>query len=308
MPGYITHYLLGEKLLKENEDFTKGDVSLRQAFLLGCQGPDIFLYKKSLIKTSNDIHLSRINAPIKYMTEYALKQNDGTKELLLAYIKGYLTHFSLDSVAHPFVYCQQYHEKEQQGLDDSYENFLHRRLEGAIDIVMARFVLEMQAITFKPYKALNAKKEVKTEIAKMYEYALSKVFNISFKAKEIAGCFTRQRMAAQVVYSPYGIKKTLIAAFETLLRKKHEYSVMCYTLLDFSNIDVMNEGKKEWANPFDKSVKSDYSFYELYDLAFHKAVSLFEKFNKLDLNSFKAMELTDGLSFETGLAADIENI
>lgn len=308
MPGYITHYLLGEKLLKENEDFTKGDLSLRQAFLLGCQGPDIFLYKKSLAKTSNDIHLSRINAPIKYMTEYALKQNDSIKEFLLCYIMGYFTHFSLDSIAHPFVYCQQYHEKEQQGLNDSYENFLHRRIEGAIDIVMARFVLEMEAITFKPYKGLNAKKEVKTEIAKMYEYALSKVFNSEFNAKEIGSCFTRQRMAAQVVYSPYGIKKGLISAFETIMRKKHEYSVMCYTLLDFSNIDVMNEGKKEWANPFDKSVKSDYSFYELYDLAFFKAVLLFEKFNQFDLSIFKAIELTDGLSFETGLTADKEQI
>jgi hypothetical protein len=308
MPAYITHYLLGEKLLKENGDFTKGDLSLRQAFLLGCQGADIFLYQKNLIKIANDIHKSRINAPIKYMTEYALIQNDSIKELLLCYINGYLTHFSLDSTAHPFVFCQQYHEKAQLGLDDSYDIFLHRRFEGAIDIIMARFVLEMGAISFKPYKALDASKYVKAEIAKMYKYVLLKVFNKEFAAKEIQSCFARQRMAAQMVYSPYGIKKTLITAFETIFRKKHEYSVLCYTLLDFINIDVMNEEKKEWVNPFDKGVKSDLSFYELYDLAFHKAISLIDKLNNMNLETMKAIELTEGIGFDTGLFADSEQI
>ena len=75
------------------------------AFILGCNGPDVFYYyskpdpfrKKSLSHLSKKLHNSRTGLFLQNLCRFA--QTNAQKDFCL----GWLCHYSLDSVMHPYI-------------------------------------------------------------------------------------------------------------------------------------------------------------------------------------------------------------
>lgn len=309
MPRIATHYFFGQRIIKHNEDLKKCSEAAKKAYFLGNLGPDAFFCKKVLRECAYDLHQRRINAPIYYMNEYAIKQSEDKRQILEAYIKGYINHFILDSVAHPFVFSLQRREKEKAGLSDRYDIYLHRRIESVIDIVMSREELGLGAVDFKPHRTIPSDQNVFNELDAMLQYALERTFKIKLKKNDITACFKIFRFLSIIAYSPAGIKKSIVRVIEWLFRRPYDLSASFFTLFEDENEDYMNYSKSEWENPFDKSKKSNQSFLEIFEAAEKKAAAVLNKYdNEKNEENFKAINLTEGISYETGLKADEQDI
>lgn len=305
MPGPNSHFFLGDALLNSYENFTKENISFRQAFNLGCQGPDIFFYNKKLYIFGNNFHRKHISEPIKHMYEFANLQNDNIKELLQCYIKGYLTHHSFDSVAHPYIFFVQFKELERRQLSDNFSPFLHRYIEALIDITLARFFLKDKIKDFRPFKCIETSNEVKIEISKMYSYVFNKMYEMNTPIKKILFCFNIFELSMKFIYSPLGIKKAIVKQIEHLFRIPHLYSPLFFSLKEENLIDIMNEGKNSWHNPLIEEIKLNKTFYELFNDAIIRAKEEIKLFNNSKYN-FNAFEITKGICMDTGLKVDIE--
>ena len=140
MPAFYTHLRFGREVLNTlPEPYTKVVEQFPEAFDLGTQGPDVLFYHKPL--KSNDIRKRAtivqalsgekfflaqgekllINAPDGEIN--SLFENNGA---LAAYTVGFLCHFVLDAICHPYVD------------ENSTEALSHGKIESEFDKALLR--------------------------------------------------------------------------------------------------------------------------------------------------------------------------
>lgn len=105
MPTTYAHWYFGQQCLDTMpEDIQKIINDHRDLYDIGVHGPDIFFYDLShpeVKKYGNYLH----NRPSREFFENAIEvyKNNPDKERMLAYLLGFLSHFTFDSQAHGYV-------------------------------------------------------------------------------------------------------------------------------------------------------------------------------------------------------------
>ena len=115
MPTTYAHWRFGDTALKKlPEDLQKIVEQYRDLFDLGVHGPDIFFYydcmrHNDINRFGDKLHETSMNEILPgFRDRYETSSN---KEASLAYLLGFLSHFTLDSYCHGFVD----HKAEEEG-------------------------------------------------------------------------------------------------------------------------------------------------------------------------------------------------
>ena len=115
MPAIITHHLFGEDAATRlPEGIIDGQEELL-AFLLGNQGPDPFwahfVARRSVAaacaKLATDMHAGKVVEAFMALHDAVTHLPEDDKCVGRAFVLGLLSHYVLDSIAHPFVYAQE---------------------------------------------------------------------------------------------------------------------------------------------------------------------------------------------------------
>lgn len=133
MPNALTHYYFSEQLLKRLPETVKTAVEGREkAYFFASMGPDVlyglkFSGNKEKSYYGEDIHT-------RYVRElFSAAKDDGEMPPeLTAFFLGQLAHYSLDSVAHAYVYDYE-HNRLPKFLEKEYMNDRHMLVEAAFD-------------------------------------------------------------------------------------------------------------------------------------------------------------------------------
>ncbi len=163
MPGFITHYLCAQAVLKSvSPNVSKAVARYGNLYNMGAQGPDIFFYylpgliKKRTKGIGVRMHQENPGAFILNISEEILNLREEDKPLIFAYTAGYLTHYALDAAAHPFVYARSNLRddiRKRRAMRSSVE---HRRLETSIDVQMLKLMSGEKPADYKLWQLINA--------------------------------------------------------------------------------------------------------------------------------------------------------
>lgn len=160
MPSAYTHYRFGKEVLScLPKHFRRPIEEYRELFDIGLHGPDILFYYKPLSKNpvnqlGHDMHHQP--ASTFFQTAAEVWRSSKRKEALQAYLYGFICHFALDSICHPYI------EKMVAGGE-----FSHTELETELD----RFFLlkdELDPMTYLPIQHIHPTLETCDVIAECY--------------------------------------------------------------------------------------------------------------------------------------------
>ena len=109
MPSYSTHCIFARELLPQLYSYVDF------ALMVGTQGPDIFFFHrafpwmpgKSMRKIGSALHRSKPADILEAMRYYCSKLS-GQKDIAKSYVNGFIMHYALDRLCHPYVYSLQY--------------------------------------------------------------------------------------------------------------------------------------------------------------------------------------------------------
>lgn len=109
MPGFLTHRAAGEEVF---ERLKTGSIPEEKAFYLGCQGPDMLFFRnyqlwhvrRKTLRLGVTMHRDKTRELMTQIFEFLSSYNKKDKGELISYIAGFITHYSVDKNAHPFVY------------------------------------------------------------------------------------------------------------------------------------------------------------------------------------------------------------
>lgn len=108
MPNFFAHYLHGQKVLETlPKDISEGITNIK-LYEIGLQGPDIFYPYRALAfpntykinKIGRKIHKNTGRKFMEKLFEHTVLASSGD---LFSYVCGFICHYSLDSVCHPYI-------------------------------------------------------------------------------------------------------------------------------------------------------------------------------------------------------------
>lgn len=303
MPAYSTHYLFAYELMekiKSNVDFPLDE----QAVYIGTQGPDIFydhrilpwMCGKSLRKVGSVLHRAKPSVQFDALRDYVNQHPDD--DIAKSYAVGFILHYALDRVCHPYVYFMQYRFKELY--PDIHTFTAHNMAEFALDSYLLFKKLGVQnPASFDTSKTLNYTDLTRTHCAKIISFFVSNStenFVSQFDAKQ---AIDDLKYIQKVTFDPNDkICKVLKPAetFASPFTKNFKPSSM-FRVDDMQYAaKFANNRHGIWYSPFNKSVARKESFADLFENAKPEALFMIQGF----FENKDTFELTGDLSFLTG--------
>lgn len=202
MADFWTHYYCGKKLINANKNLINNE----KIFYLGCQGPDIFFYKKFAVHTTPKnlgelIHENKINEVFKEIFIY-LKNKPS--EQLKNYVFGWILHYVLDKNIHPYI--------------NQNSEWSHKRLEANIDTYIIDKYLK-KTIFEMSSKEILAVTEEHNIIICLYQRIAKNVFDMSLSKKDYIKSINNFSIFHRVFNQKNNIKRSLILLIGKLIGK-----------------------------------------------------------------------------------------
>lgn len=294
MPGFITHYLYGVKTYHVLENFYLKSMIKEHlsSYLLGLQGPDMyFFYIPSFIDKNHpnigslmhSSHVQEVFSNYLDLLEDLPNQKKYTIQdthIAVSYFAGFICHYILDCVCHPYIYGRTHYEPNQ--LEELHYYASHRALETQLDSLMLHHIKKMPPCSFS--RASHLKKY--HHPASILTNLLSSCINLSFSEanispKELRSVFRSAKLECSILDDKWGIKKPIIEKIES---KTVEFNLISSLMSDKTipeNEDILNLSHQYWYSPWEPDTKRNDSFFDLFQKSLHVShqyLSLFQNY------------------------------
>ena len=207
--------------------------------------------KKLWSALAQALHTQKIEEMMREMLQRSKDAGDDVR----AYFLGYLTHYALDSQAHPYV------------LHHCYSKKYHMQLESFIDVcLMRRDAFDPKAEpTFTLLGRLSRAQTQK--LATVCSALVQKVYGFSISEKEYAQALGDIRRIFRLFLSRRQIKKRFLEAIAGRMGLKSQLRALFYAVQHTPDDDFLNLQRVPWALPWDSTQIQDTSFLMLMEQA-----------------------------------------
>lgn len=277
MPALITHYLFGKEALNRGlvpGMCKSGGVSdaERQAYLLGCQGPDPFFFGvttprgtavRGLGQAMHRMRMSRAFDRLRSRIPLLPEEDRGAGG---AFVHGLLAHYALDRVAHPYVYAMEHELCDgNPGLEDAHSE-VHALIESEIDCGMLDLYRGVGTAQFHPAEVIRKNPPTTRAAGTLLADVAGTVFGLRIRPTDYGGAVDDMRLCYQMI-EPYGAGRVRrLGGIERSVRSHSLLAALSHrTDLGAGNAS-MNPAKRAWTDPF-KGGASTESFGEVFERA-----------------------------------------
>jgi len=276
MPALIAHYLCGNAMLGliENEHFKDTILKYRNVFNLGTQGPDIFFYygawpwtkSESISKLGDRMHEEKTGEFILEALKYAAESCKASKDILTAYMCGYLCHYILDCHTHPYIFYKTGFVRSGEEYTSKY-TCCHRMFETALDVLILKHYSGKKPSGFNAALQIRISKQEAFAIGEMYSKVLSKVYAANVNTELVCRAIADMAGITAALRDITGIKKKLLSKLEKSLGKLPMFSSMIMPLEVKDGLDYLNSSHSAWHLPWDNTQELTSSFIENFEAA-----------------------------------------
>lgn len=313
MPGLITHYICGEAVLnKLPDDIKKTLQDNRLLYNVGTQGPDIFFYslscllRKKLAGLGSKMHSGQFNAYLNALLDSAKTGGAGQTAALAAYLSGYITHYALDSSAHPYIYYKSGFKRDGERGSRLKYSVNHHNFETAVDVLLLKLVSSEKPSDKKLWQLIRVTQVEAAHVAEHISQAIDDAYQVPISPRQVYGAMSSMSRATRLLQSKTGRRKRFIELAEDISIGDRFISSLIHPQEITDGIDYLNVSKKPWCLPWDNTRQYDLSFVEMFEHAVAGSVTkinaLFDYLDgKMEKNAL--LFLMGNNSFATGIDA-----
>lgn len=249
MPGFMTHYVFGKSVIDEMDLDDKSIARHPKVFNTGLQGPDAFFYFAPCysMKGGNPgsrIHNKDAGILIRNMliSETLIKDRK-QREICRAYIYGFIGHYILDVMVHPYVYSAL-GKRDESGLQNLGRHFL---LEHDIDILSCNSFCEKKLKNTRLDRFINITGNEKKIIAAFLSYNVEKTYSkIRMPYLCYYGAVALQIASCRFLSDRTGIKCAVTRLLERALLKCSYISALFTSTKQMNITDAANLNNDLW--------------------------------------------------------------
>lgn len=316
MPDIITHYIFGldtaqnikhsplYPCLKENRDL----------FLIGLQGPDPIYYhhlrkKDNKAFVAGKMHTEKTGDFLVSALCQIKKYDVSSKEFNegLSYLSGFICHYILDSMAHPYVFYLGGRYQEDLPETRKYMG-LHRKVELAIDSILCEERFSIKSSKFKIHQHILKDIILPESLISMFDETLFLNYGIASGGQIFKDAYKDVRSYYKLTYDKFGAKKMVASLTAPIFSKSLSPFIDSFSYYNCVNgiFDYMNKSKRVWLHPITGNVYT-FSFYDILRNSNKKSTTLLQAAydfatSKISSEDFRTM--LPNISYLTGLPCE----
>ena len=311
MPGFLTHYISGQALLKVVDPaISKIITPHERLYNLGTQGPDIFFYympghlRKRSRGVGTQMHLNDLGLFLTEMANVAKDAHPKARDVIFSYTAGFVMHYALDVNAHPYVYEMTHHDNAPKIKNSAS----HRKFETAIDTVMLRLMSSKKPADYNQWELIDAKGyEMYTASAATSE-VLNTVYGRNIPVKIVQRAMRFTVFLTRLLQSRKGRRKRWMELVENVTIRENLFSAMVHKQEVCGGQDYLNTQKCDWHAPWeaDDEIHND-SFVERYQAAIdegEKMINYLYDYVYRGIELEMLQEVVGNRSLKTGLTCE----
>ena len=293
MPDPVTHYVFGQQVIAQ----LPGDIRKAMempVYQRAIQGPDpwstLGFYggkAKRYARRGVAMHRCKTGLFLLELTRRAKQE-----QALFSVLAGTICHYCLDRHAHPYIICRG-------GTRDGG----HTRLERAIDSYYIRSTYGKKPWHFSlPRQIMSCRQYPKT-LRHGLNAAYKTVYGWEDAFPLINQSLRDERWFYGLMQDPFGLVHMLL---RLVSGGKTNYSMYSFFHRDIhrGKLDYLNEERKPWQHPFDPSIVSTASFFDLFDRAKQEAVEMIRVAYDWIFQGGESMPLFENSNYSTGFDCD----
>jgi hypothetical protein len=274
MPGFTTHYIFGDEAARQIPSLQVRQLLEKYpaCYHLGLQGPDVFFYYLPAYflterNVGNLMHDTATYAFFEALLESRNRLKSApAREIADAYIYGFIGHYSLDTVCHPYIYSRSHYLQNKE--NKTYDFGCHVSLETDIDRSLLWRYHRLLPSEFSPGETIHLPNRQLGVISRLLSAAIRKTYpdyRISpFRIRQAARFM---RYENNWMHDPSGRKKFLIRSLEQRILGHGFISTMVPSDSFFKYQDCCNLQHRKWSNPWNPEVSFTTDFYALMEEA-----------------------------------------
>ena len=311
MPSITTHFVHSEnvytKLTKEEQARFEEYKNTYNTF---AQSHDLLFYdlfNKKVSKLGHYAHHHETQAFILNIVKEIKKKKLENNPEIMAYLYGIITHYSLDTVCHPYIFYKTGVYRKNEEWTHKFKGE-HNHIEKDLDAIY------YEKHFHKKYNKCNLNKEIlkKTKLSNELIDLINTVYKKTYNddnigiemQKSIKGC---RFINSIVVNDRFGIKRGIYKTIDTITRHRFGYLSSYSTHLLKPKKDWLNVDHKEWNHPCFKEQKYTDSFDNLFKRSITKALVIIKGINDVlydgeEFNTLKDIIPND--DYATGITCD----
>ena len=294
MPDVAVHAAFGREILASLPEEVR-EYLLPEPYTFALFGPDVwFLYKPWLRREGRGRRMHTGKPGLFLTTLLRRTAVSASRAEMFSYLSGFLCHYALDSISHPYII---YVTAEERVFPRS-----HMSLEHALDGVQFRrdgYENEKHPVTAHYYPRLRLPENMKQDLDAVFE----EVYGWKNCWSALNRSCRRYRLCYRVLENPRGLAARLA--------RRTKRDVLCslaYSESQFHSLDPENTEHRVWRHPFDPEQSFTDSFPDLREKARQFAVQLIEAVYRLLRHSEGSVEDISALignnSYLSGLPAE----
>jgi hypothetical protein len=254
MPGYDTHYLYGINSYRKlpNSNVKKAINANRGVYTLGLFGPDIFFYYATEVAAARKnigsiMHTENTGIFFKYLIEYTEQKQGAEREIATAYLAGFLSHYSLDCVCHPYVYWKTDYLHKTKGYTEK-----HFSLETDIDIMLLKSYLNTTPYEFTKNSEIRLNVIQMPIVCDMLHYAIHKTYHDSrITRRGIKYAIGSIKKEQKIIRIASERLKNTVGRIEKYFVGQQFIAPLIPGGNEIKNKDPLNLNHEKWFNPWD---------------------------------------------------------
>jgi hypothetical protein len=289
MPNVLTHGLMAQRVF---ETMCEGEVvsaikAHPQVYKFASNGPDFLFYynawpwldqdeAKRVSEYGEQMHRGRVNLFMDTMVGIALKQNQlSARKIMLAFIAGYICHWALDSVAHPFVFYRS-------GSMAGNLKYYHFRYESNLDVKMVRDVFKYKLKDYPTRSFLNMTKNQEDVVAFLVSEAHKVTYNSDITKQDCLISMKHGKEILVPLFDPTGLVYPITRQAEKMLANNlWKFSSHMVSKNIDDSYDELNLKKELWKNPAEPSITSNATFLDLFEESIDRGYDALEVLEKM---------------------------
>lgn len=293
MPDPVTHYVFGQQVIAQLPEDIRKAVEM-PVYQRALQGPDpwstLGFYggkAKQYARRGAIMHRSKTGLFLSALTRQAKQE-----PALFSVLAGAICHYCLDRLAHPYIICKA-----------GVHGGGHTRLERAIDSYYIRSVYGKKPWHFSLPRQIMSCKRYPDSLRQGLNAACREVYGWEDIFPLINQSLRDERWFYGLMQDPFGLVHMLL---RMIPGRKTNYSMYSFFHREIhrEKLDYLNEERKPWQHPFDPSIVSTASFFDLFDQAKQEASEMIRVAYDWAFRNGENLPVYENSNYSTGFDCD----
>ena len=306
MPALVTHYLMAQESL-EQASISFDTIEENKAFLLGAQGPDPYFFRilsvtpQTAHAYAKSTHYHKTAKQYRALFEALKLVRDEDEAVAKAYAMGFLAHFTLDSMAHPYVYANQFAIMDSSDELKGAPNQVHAIIESDIDSSLLKRLRGYEISQAYILSCLDLSDSSLTTIGRLHSFIAHKVYNIDLEYKEFEHAVKDMRTIYRFIEGDKSVGFKVLSGLEEKINKHSMLMSLSHRKAGELSDRHLNLDHETWTHPFINK-KLNLSFEDIFEQAVYAYVTKLKTF----LSGQNFFELSGHLNYSGQLLDEDE--